>query len=131
MSSVFHRQLRSPMPRAVGGEGVYLFDADGRRYLDASGGAAVSSLGHGHRAVIDAVAAQLRSLAYAHTAFFTPEPLEALADALVARAPARLTHACFVSGGSEAIESAIKMARQYFVERGEPARTRVLARRQS
>jgi adenosylmethionine-8-amino-7-oxononanoate aminotransferase len=110
---------------------VYIVDAEGRRYLDASGGAAVSSLGHGRREVIDAINTQLDRLEYAHTAFFTNEPAEALADHLVERAPAGLAHVYFVSGGSEANETALKLARQYFVEIGEPRRRTFIARRQS
>lgn len=118
-------------PLAVGGEGCFLFDAAGRRYLDASGGAAVSCLGHGHRAVIEAIQRQAAMLAYAHTSFFSNEPMEALADFLVERAPGSLSKVYFVSGGSEAVEASLKLARQYFVERGEPQRARFIARRQS
>lgn len=118
-------------PLAVGGEGCFLFDAAGRRYLDASGGAAVSCLGHGHRAVIEAIQRQAAKLAYAHTSFFSNEPMEALADFLVERAPGDLSKVYFVSGGSEAVEASLKLARQYFVERGEPQRARFIARRQS
>ncbi len=131
MSRVFHRDLRQRYPVAVRGEGVYLFDREGRRYLDASGGAAVSCLGHSDREVLEAAKSQLDRLAYAHTAFFSNEPMEALAEALLARAPAPLERVYFVSGGSEAIEAAIKLARQYFVERGEPERRWLVARRQS
>ncbi len=130
MTSILHRTPRTPLPQATGGQGVYLFDADGKRYLDASGGAAVSCLGHGHPRVIEAIRRQAERLAYAHTAFFTTEPAERLADFLVARAPG-LTYVYFVSGGSEAVETALKLARQYFVEIGEPERDRFIARRQS
>ncbi|MCX7962569.1 MAG: aspartate aminotransferase family protein [Burkholderiales bacterium] len=131
MSRVFHRDPRERYPLAVRGEGVWLYDRDGRRYLDASGGAAVSSLGHSDPEVIAAVKNQLDRLAFAHTAFFTNEPMEALAEALVSRAPAPLERVYFVSGGSEAIEAALKLARQYFVEIGEPQRRWVIGRRQS
>jgi adenosylmethionine-8-amino-7-oxononanoate aminotransferase len=131
MTHVLHRQLRDPLPIAVAGEGVYLIDADGRRYLDASGGAAVSCLGHGHPDVIAAMHAQIDRIAYAHTSFFTTEVAEQLADHLIERAPAGMSHAYFVSGGSEAIEAALKMARQYFVEIGQPQRAHFIARRQS
>ncbi|WP_119353463.1 aspartate aminotransferase family protein [Azohydromonas sediminis] len=131
MSHVLHRQLKSPLPVAVGGEGCWLIDRDGRRYLDASGGAAVSCLGHGHPAVIAAMHAQIDRLAYAHTSFFTTEVAEELADHLVAHAPPGTSHAYFVSGGSEAVEAALKMARQYFVEIGQPQREHFIARRQS
>ncbi|HEX7124238.1 MAG TPA: aspartate aminotransferase family protein [Thermodesulfobacteriota bacterium] len=131
MSHVLHRHTRLDPPVAVGGEGVFLFDATGKRYLDASGGAAVSCLGHGHPAVIAAIRAQAERLAYAHTSFFTTEPAEALADRLAAGAPPGLSHVYYVSGGSEGVEAALKMARQYFVEIGEPERRHVIARWQS
>ena len=130
-TSVFHRTPRQALPTAVGGQGVYLFDSQGRRYLDASGGAAVSCLGHGHPRIVEAIRKQAGELAYAHTSFFTNEPAERLAEFLAARAPAGLKHVYFVSGGSEAIEAAIKLARQYFVENGEPGRSLFIARRQS
>jgi adenosylmethionine-8-amino-7-oxononanoate aminotransferase len=131
MSHVLHRAGNAALPTAVAGDGCYLIDAIGRRYLDASGGAAVSCLGHGHPAVIDAVRRQVASLAYAHTSFFTNEPMEQLADLLISDAPAGMSKVYFVSGGSEAIEAALKLARQYFLEVGEPQRTRFIARRQS
>jgi adenosylmethionine-8-amino-7-oxononanoate aminotransferase len=131
VTHVFHRDPRADYPCAVRGEGVYLFDAAGKRYLDASGGAAVSCLGHSDRSVTAAIHRQLDQLAYAHTSFFTNEPMEALADELVARAPAGFDKVYFVSGGSEAMEAALKLARQYFVEKGEPQRAHVIARRQS
>jgi adenosylmethionine-8-amino-7-oxononanoate aminotransferase len=131
MQHVFYRHTRSEPPLAVRGDGVYIVDADGKRYLDASGGAAVSSLGHNHPRVIAAIKAQLDSLAFAHTGFFTSEPAETLADELIAGAPDGLERVYFVSGGSEAVEAALKIARQYFLERGEPGRRRFVARRQS
>ena len=135
MSHVFHRHTRAQLPTAVRGDGAYLIDADGKRYLDASGGAAVSCLGHSHPAVIEAIREQVGRLPFAHTAFFTNEPMEALAETLVEKARAipgsRLERVYFVSGGSEAMEAAIKLARQYFVEIGQPRRCRLIARRQS
>ena len=131
MQHVFYRHTRSEPPVAVRGDGVYIVDAGGKRYLDASGGAAVSSLGHNHPRVIEAIKAQLDSLAFAHTGFFTSEPAETLADELIAGAPDGLERVYFVSGGSEAVEAALKIARQYFLERGEPGRRRFVARRQS
>jgi adenosylmethionine-8-amino-7-oxononanoate aminotransferase len=128
---VLHRQLTHPLPTAVSAQGLEIVDAQGRRYLDACGGAAVSCLGHGHPEVLAAMHRQIDTLAYAHTSFFTSEPAEALAAHLVAHAPAGISHAYFVSGGSEAIEAALKMARQYFVETGRPERTHFIARRQS
>lgn len=133
VTRVFHRSLHRQPPVAVAGSGVYIYDSDGRQYLDASGGAAVSCLGHGHPDVLAAVRAQLDKLAYAHTSFFTTAAAEELADLLIRTAPpeAQFTKAYFVSSGSEAIEAAMKMARQYFLEIGEPQRTRFIARRQS
>jgi len=131
VTRVFHRNPRERYPVAVRGDGAYLVDRDGKRYLDASGGAAVSCLGHSDAAVVRAIQEQLARLAFAHTSFFTNEPMEALADALVARAPAPLRKVYFVSGGSEAMEAALKLARQYFVEKGEPQRRHVIGRRQS
>jgi adenosylmethionine-8-amino-7-oxononanoate aminotransferase len=130
MTHVFHRDPRLKYPIAVRGEGPYLFDREGKRYLDASGGAAVSCLGHSDPAVITAIQRQLEKLPFAHTSFFTNEPMEALADALIARAPRSFDKVYFVSGGSEAIEAALKLARQYFVEKGEPQRAHVIGRRQ-
>ncbi len=130
-SHVFHRRPGARLPVAHHGEGMYIVDAEGKRYLDASGGAAVSCLGHGHPAVIEAIKAQVERIAFAHTAFFTTEAMEELADCLVADAPAGLGRAYFVSGGSEAMEAALKLARQYFVEIGEPDRRHFIARRQS
>jgi adenosylmethionine-8-amino-7-oxononanoate aminotransferase len=131
MTHILHRAANAALPVAVSGSGIEIVDATGRRYLDASGGAAVSCLGHGHPDVLAALHRQLDSLAYAHTSFFTTDVAEKLADRLAADAPAGLTHVYLVSGGSEAIEAALKMARQYFVETGEPQRRRIVARRQS
>jgi len=131
VTHVFHRDPRLTYRVAVRGEGAYLIDRDGKRYLDASGGAAVSCLGHSDAAVIQAIRRQLEKLPFAHTSFFTNEPMEELADALVARAPRSFDKVYFVSGGSEAIEAALKLARQYYVEKGEPQRAHVIGRRQS
>ncbi|HRN76737.1 aspartate aminotransferase family protein [Ottowia sp.] len=128
---VFHRHLLRTPPVAVRGQGVWLEDAAGKRYIDASGGAAVSCLGHGHPDVLAAMHRQIDQLAYAHTSFFTTEVAEALADQLIRTAPAGMSHAYFVSGGSEAVEAALKMARQYYVEVGQPERSHFIARRQS
>jgi adenosylmethionine-8-amino-7-oxononanoate aminotransferase len=130
-SRVLHRSLRETPPKAVGGDGVWVIAEDGRRILDGSGGAAVSCLGHQHPRVIDAIARQASKLAYAHTGFFSSEPAEALADQLVGDEPGGLGYAYFVSGGSEAIEASIKLARQYFIESGQPQRQHFIARRQS
>jgi len=115
----------------VAGEGITLIDADGRRYIDACGGAAVSALGHAHPAIVAAVAAQARTLEYAHTGFFTSEPAEALAAVIAGQCPGTLDRVWFTSSGSEAVEAAIKLARQYHLERGDTRRTRLIARRQS
>ena len=131
VTDVFHRDLRHTYPVAVAGDGPYLIDATGKRYLDGSGGAAVSCLGHSDPGIIAAIEAQLRRLPYAHSSFFTNEPMEALAADLTAHAPEGIAKAYFVSGGSEAMEAALKLGRQYFLEVGEPQRTRVIARRQS
>ena len=131
MSHVFHRNARGVPPTALRGDGCYVVDADGKRYLDASGGAAVSCLGHSHPRVIQAIKDQLDRIAFAHTGFFTSEPAEALAEFLTARAPGDLDRVYLVSGGSEAMEAALKLARQYFLEKGEPQRRRFIARRQS
>lgn len=128
---VFSRHTRTDLPIAVGGEGCYLIGSDGKRYLDASGGAAVSCLGHSDADVIAAIKAQVDTLAYAHTGFFTSPPAEALAEKLVGLAPDGIERVYFVSGGSEAMEAAIKLARQYFLEIGQPERRNVIARWQS
>ena len=131
MSHVFPRHCHTTPPRAVAGDGCFLIDADGKRYFDGSGGAAVSCLGHSNDRVKAAIKAQVDQLAFAHTGFFTSEPAEALADLLVEHAPGGLDRVYFVSGGSEAVEAAIKLARQYHLERGDTERRHVIARRQS
>jgi len=131
MSHIMHRSLRQTPPLAVAASGVTVRDSSGKTYIDASGGAAVSSLGHGHPHVIAAMHRQIDACAYAHTAFFTTEPAEELAAKLVSKAPAGLDAVYLVSGGSEAMETALKLARQYFVEGGEPQRSVFIARRQS
>ncbi|MEP7183264.1 MAG: aspartate aminotransferase family protein [Betaproteobacteria bacterium] len=131
MTHVFHRHLRVTPPAAVAGRGLTITDAAGKQYIDASGGAAVSCLGHGHPDVLAAMHVQIDRIAYAHTSFFTTEVAETLADHLIRTAPTGMSHAYFVSGGSEAVEAALKMARQYFVEIGEPERSVFVARRQS
>jgi adenosylmethionine-8-amino-7-oxononanoate aminotransferase len=131
MTHVFHRQARGEMPIAVGGEGIYITDSQGKRYLDASGGAAVSCLGHSDPDVIAAIKDQIDSLPFAHTGFFTSPPAEELADRLIKSAPEGIEMVYLLSGGSEAVEAALKMARQYFLEIGEPKRSRFISRRQS
>ncbi len=131
MSHVFPRHTKSNPPLAVKGDGIYILDANGKRYLDGSGGAAVSCLGHSDADVTAAIKDQIDNIAFAHTGFFTSEPAERLADRLIAHAPGSLDRVYFTSGGSEAVESALKMARQCFVEKGEPSRSHFIARRQS
>jgi adenosylmethionine-8-amino-7-oxononanoate aminotransferase len=131
MSHIIHRNLRSTPPVAVSAQGMLVRDSSGKTYIDASGGAAVSSLGHGHPDVLRAMHRQIDDIAYAHTAFFTTEVAEELAERLVAGAPEGLSEVYLVSGGSEAMETAMKLARQYFVEKGEPQRSVFIGRRQS
>ena len=131
MSHVLHRDLKQSLPRAVKGEGAYIIDSSGKQYLDASGGPAVSCLGHSHPKVIEAVRRQVGDIAFAYSAFFTHDSMERLADNLVAQAPEGLTRAFFVSGGSEASEAALKLARQYFLEIGQPQRRHYIARERS
>ncbi len=130
MSHVFPRHTKSELPEAAGGDGCYLIDSTGRRYLDC-GDAAVSCLGHSNAAVVKAVQDQVAQIAFAHTGFMTSAPAEALADLLIEHAPGELDRVYFVSGGSEATEAAIKLARQYYLETGQPERRHVIARRQS
>src|SRR5210317_1990880 len=121
MSKVFPRNCKATLPLAVQGDGVYIVDSTGKQYLDGSGGAAVSCLGHSNRRVIEAIQAQLDRLAFAHTGFFSSLPAEALAEMLINEAPGRLDRVYLVSGGSEAVEAALKLARQYFIEAGQPS----------
>ncbi|SLN25815.1 Adenosylmethionine-8-amino-7-oxononanoate aminotransferase [Roseovarius albus] len=131
MSHVFPRHCHAQPPMAVAGDGCFLIDQSGKRYFDGSGGAAVSCIGHSNERVKQAIKDQVDQLAFAHTGFFTSDPAEQLADLLVANAPEGIERVYFVSGGSEATEAAIKLARQYFTERGEPQRRHLIARRQS
>jgi adenosylmethionine-8-amino-7-oxononanoate aminotransferase len=131
MTHILHRSIGHDYPVAVSGEGIFIRDASGKEYIDASSGAAVSCLGHSNAAVRAAMHAQLDKIAFAHTSFFTSEAAEQLADDLVAHAPQGLDHVFYVSGGSEAVEAALKLARQYFVERGDTRRKYLIARRQS
>ncbi|UWR21424.1 aspartate aminotransferase family protein [Sulfitobacter sp. S190] len=130
MSHVLRRSLTAAQPSIVGGEGPYLIDDTGKRYLDACGGAAVSSLGHDNKAVRDAICAQVNTLAFAHTGLFTNPWAEELSDYLVAQAPEGTGEGrvMYLGSGSEAMEAALKLARQYHVERGEPERAHIIAR---
>ena len=131
MSHIFPRHCQHIPPMAMKGQGCYLYDSQGKAYLDGSGGAAVSCLGHGDQDIMHAIQTQAAELAYAHTGFFTSHPAERLADLLIEHAPSPLDRVYLVSGGSEAVESALKLARQYFVEIGQPERTHIIARQQS
>jgi adenosylmethionine-8-amino-7-oxononanoate aminotransferase len=130
MTHVLHRQIRHAYPAATHGRGLTIRDAAGKEYIDASGGAAVSCLGHSHPDVLAALHAQIDRLDYAHTGFFTTSPAEELADEMVRHAPKGIGHVYFTSGGSEGVEAALKLARQYLVERGEPQRRHFIGRLQ-
>jgi adenosylmethionine-8-amino-7-oxononanoate aminotransferase len=130
-SHILHRQLRGTYPLAVAANGCFITDADGKSYLDACGGAAVSCLGHAHPDVLAAMHAQIDRIAYAHTSFFSTPVAEELADELIGSAPPGFSHVYLVSGGSEAMEAALKLTRQYFVEIGQPQRAKFIARRNS
>ncbi len=131
MTHVFHRSPKNPLPLAVKGAGAYITDETGKRYIDACGGAAVSCIGHGDVRVLEAVQRQMSEISYAHTSFFTSAAAEALADHLCAASPVPLDKVYLVGSGSEAVEAAIKMARQYHLERGEASRKLVISRHQS
>ncbi len=131
MTRVFHRSPADVLPTAASGKGAYLYDTSGKQYLDASGGAAISILGHGHPRVLAAIHQQADALAFAHTSFFTNAPAESLAESLIEGAPAGLSQVYFLSGGSEATEAALKLARQFHVASGEPQRDIFIHRRQS
>lgn len=131
MSHIFPRHTKANLPTISRGKGVYLYDTTGKEYFDGSGGAAVSCLGHGDVDVTNAIKAQLDSVAFAHTSFFTSDSAERLADKLIQHAPDGIDRAYLVSGGSEAMEAALKLARQYFVEIGQDQRRHVIARKQS
>jgi adenosylmethionine-8-amino-7-oxononanoate aminotransferase len=131
MSHIFPRNMKSIPPTAVNANGCYIYDSAGKAYLDGSGGAAVSCLGHGDPDVIEAVKKQADALSFAHTGFFTSEPAEKLANILIQHAPSGMDRVYLVSGGSEATEAAIKLARQYHIENGEPNRRHLIARKQS
>jgi len=130
-SNVFPRHSSYDLPNAVGGDGCYIIDEKGKRYLDASGGAAVSCLGHSDKTIQKAIIEQTEKLAFAHTSFFTSEPAELLANLLAKHSPEGLDKVYFVSSGSEAVEASLKLARQYFVEIGKPEKHKVISRKQS
>ncbi|OAL52233.1 class-III aminotransferase [Pyrenochaeta sp. DS3sAY3a] len=128
-SSIFHRSSNKTYPTATGGKGVYLHTSSGRRILDGSSGAAVSCLGHGHPILIEAIINQTRQLSFAHTSFFTSDPAEKLASLLIEQSDGAFSNVMFLSSGSEAVESALKVARQYHVCNGEPERVNIISRR--
>ena len=121
-SHVFGRATRLELPEISAGDGCYLIDTTGRKYLDACGGAAVSCLGHSDVLVREAIKSQVDGVAFAHTGFFTSRASITLADKLIANAPDGIEKVYFVSGGSEAMEAALKLTRQYFLEIGQPQR---------
>src|SRR5690349_18473575 len=126
------QDIQGQLPRAVRGDGIRLWDADGREYIDACSGAiSVISVGHGALEVADAMAEQARKLAYVHSTQFRHALGEELGERIAAHAPGSLNHACFYSGGSEAVEAAIKLARHYHLLQGRPSRVHVLSRRRS
>ena len=131
MSHVFPRHCHKEFPTAVKGDGCYIIDQDGKRYFDGSGGAAVSCLGHSNERVANAIKEQVDKIAFGHTAFFTSDPAEKLADLLIEQTQGVLGRVYFVSGGSESVEAALKLARQYHLEMGEPSRKHIISRKQS
>ena len=131
VSSVIHRNLSNSLPTVSHGEGVFVYDDQNKSYLDASGGAAVCCLGHSHPAPIEAIHNQINKLPYIHSGYFTSDVMEELAEKLASLAPGNINHAMFLSGGSETVESALKLARQYFVETGQTKRKHFISRRQS
>ncbi|MCL4107993.1 UNVERIFIED_CONTAM: hypothetical protein GTU68_017021 [Idotea baltica] len=126
-----HRTHKPNLATIASGDGVYLIDTQGNRYLDACGGAAVSCLGHSNERVKQAIIDQVNSIPYAHTSFFTNEPQEQLAKHLLEHSYGEFSQVYFVAGGSEAVESALKLARQYFYEQGKTEKKLFIARKQS
>jgi adenosylmethionine-8-amino-7-oxononanoate aminotransferase len=126
---VLLRSLTKSFPVISHGKGVYLYDKSGKKYLDAAGGALVASCGHGVKEIADSIAEQLCKVAYVNGTQFTSEPMELLAEVLAVKArPLGLDRVALLSSGSEAVEAAIKFARQLWVERGQPERTTFIAR---
>ena len=128
---IFGRHTKGNLPTVLAGDGVWLIDSENNHYLDGCGGAAVSVLGHSNSHVLQAAKDQLDRIAFAHTGFFTSEPAEKLADKLISLAPKGIERVYLVSGGSEAVEASIKLARQYFIEIGQPKRAKIISRWQS
>ena len=130
-SNILPRHTSYELPIAAYGDGCYIIDKNGKKYLDGSCGAAVSCLGHSDQTINDAIITQTKKLAFAHTSFFTNEPAEELAKLLSSNSPVGLDRVYFVSSGSEAIEASLKLAKQYFIEIGKPKKHRVISRKQS
>ena len=130
-SNILPRHTSYELPMAAYGDGCYIIDKNGKKYLDGSCGAAVSCLGHSDQTINDAIITQTKKLAFAHTSFFTNEPAEELAKLLSSNSPVGLDRVYFVSSGSEAIEASLKLAKQYFIEIGKPKKHRVISRKQS
>ena len=130
-SNILPRHNSYELPIAAYGDGCYIIDKNGKKYLDGSCGAAVSCLGHSDQTINDAIITQTKKLAFAHTSFFTNEPAEELAKLLSSNSPVGLDRVYFVSSGSEAIEASLKLAKQYFIEIGKPKKHKVISRKQS
>ncbi|MCP4971503.1 MAG: aspartate aminotransferase family protein [Arcobacter sp.] len=128
---ILQRDLKANLPVAVRGEGIYIYDENGKKYFDGSSGAAVSCLGHSNQKVKDAIIKQLSSIPYSHTSFLTSKPTEKFAKMLINRAPDNFEKVYFLSGGTEAVETALKLVRQYHIENNEPQRKNIIARKQS
>jgi len=129
MSNVFYRNVNKHYTEVDRGEGIYLYDKAGNKYIDACSGAAVSNLGHAHPRIIDAMLKQAQSVAFSHLSRWTSTPIQELADLVASLAPGSLNKLYLVSGGSEATESALKMARQYYMERdGKSGKYRIISR---
>src|SRR6476660_6398264 len=126
-SHVLYRKLTRDYPRIVRGDGCYLYDERGRRYLDGCGGAYVVNVGHGVSEIADALACQARTLAYVSGSTFTHDAVEEFAAEIARRSPGDLDLVYPLASGSEAVEAALKLARQYWVETGEPARRKIIA----
>ncbi len=131
MSDHLFYQSAVQLPTIARAEGIYAWDTDGNRHIDACSGAIVAQLGHGHPAIRDAMLAQLDKVAFSYRTQFENQPAVDLAEKLVGLAGGRFDRVFFSSGGSESVESALKLARQYWVCRGEPARSVFIARQPS
>ncbi|MBL4869978.1 MAG: aspartate aminotransferase family protein [Robiginitomaculum sp.] len=128
MTAVFYRGVTSDYPRASHSEGMYIYDEKGKEYLDMSGGAAVSCVGHQHPRVVEALCEQVKSMSFAHTAFFSNGPQEQLAKMLAAKFGEPGAKVYFTSGGSEANETAFKIAWQYWRAKGQPSKQKIISR---